>query len=75
MLCYSQSDSLLVSNETSKYIYILFIGSTDPSELECLQYINNLMMEGMFCYLWLLTIMNDIFTEQNFKAWSYCTFS
>jgi len=62
MLCYSQSDSLLVSNETNICVYILFIGGTDPSELECLHYINNMMMEGMFCFLWLLTIINDIFT-------------
>ena len=54
---------------------MLFIGGTDLSELECLHYINSLMMEGMFCFLWLLTIINDIFAGQNFKACSYCTFS
>jgi hypothetical protein len=55
---------------TNIYIYILFIGGTDPSELECLHHIKILMMEGMFCFLWLLAIINDIFTGQNFKAWT-----
>jgi hypothetical protein len=32
------------------------------------------MMEDMFCFQWLLAIINDIFTGQNFKAWDLVYF-